>query len=250
MTRDRALKLVIRARAARTGERYTAARRQVLRALERPSAAPALSTSAADVQPAAAAPRSKSPVSEAKVAENTGYGLAHWFDLLDRFGAIEKGHTASARHLRESHGVSGWYSQGITVAYERARGVRGVNQRVDGEFEVSVSKVVAADSATVAKTLSSARQRRQLSGVDAELLQALGAALKKPSKGIRLRADGLGTFRYKWGKTTVQLYLVPRPGGKTSLVATSGKLGSAAMVEARRTQWRAALNALATLLAA
>ncbi|HEX7779978.1 MAG TPA: hypothetical protein VF424_12085 [Vicinamibacterales bacterium] len=62
----------------------------------------------------------------------TGRGLDHWFEVLDRFGAVEKGHTAAARHLYDAHGVDGWYAQGITVAYERARGVRGVNQRRDG----------------------------------------------------------------------------------------------------------------------
>ena len=248
MTRDRALKHAIRARAAKTGERYTTARRQLLRA-RRPPTAAAPRPSVLPARPVAPAAGDKSPVADARTIANTGHDLAYWFDLLDRFGAVEKGHTAAARHLRENHGVSSWYSQGITVAYERARGVRRVNQRGDGEYEVSVSKVVAADTATVARTLSNPRLHRRLSGVDAELLQALGSALKKPAKGIVLRPDGLGSFRYRWGATTVQLYLVPKPGGKSSLVATNGKLGSAAMVEARRAQWRAALNALAVLLA-
>ena len=74
--------------------------------------------------------------------------------MLDRFGAVEKGHTAAARHLHEAHHVDGWYAQGITVAYERARGVRAVNQRRDGEYEVSVSKVVAADTTDVIKAFT------------------------------------------------------------------------------------------------
>lgn len=47
------------------------------------------------------------------------------------------------------HKVPGWYSQGITAAYERARGLRALNQRCDGEYEVSVSKVIATDTTRV-----------------------------------------------------------------------------------------------------
>ena len=166
--------------------------------------------------------------------------------MLDRFGGPEKGHTALARHLYEEHAVPGWHSQGITVAYERARGVRGVNQRCDGEYEVSVSKVVNASAAGVVRALGDARQRRRwTAGTDPDLVKALSAALDgKDAKGIVVRPDGLGRFRYKWGGTTVQLYLVPK-GTKVSIVATNSKLADAAMVEARRRVWRAALNALA-----
>ena len=159
MTRARALKQVIRARAAKTGERYTTARRHVLKDLEQPTVPPARPQSAAAPR-AAAAGSSKGSVSDAKSLEKTGHGLDHWFDVLDRFGAVEKGHTAAARHLYEAHQVDGWYAQGITVAFERARGVRALNQRCDGEFEVSVSKVVAADTTDVVKAFTETRRRR------------------------------------------------------------------------------------------
>ena len=238
MTRARALKAVIRARAAKTGERYTTARRHVLKDLT--------SRSLKSASPARPAPAAKGGLSDARTREKTGHGLDHWFAVLDRFGGPEQGHTALARHLYEEHAVPGWHSQGITVAYERARGVRDVNQRCDGEYEVSVSKVVNAAAADVVKALADARQRRQWSaGTDPDLVKALSAALGgKDAKGIVVRPDGLGRFRYKWGGTTVQLYLLPK-GKKVSIVATNSKLADAAMVEARRAVWRAALNALA-----
>ena len=146
--------------------------------------------------------------------------------MLDRFGAVEKGHTAAARHLYDAHHVDGWYAQGITVAYERARGVRALNQRCDGEYQVSVSKVVAADTADVIKAFTETRRRRRwVEGVDARLVSALSAALDSPaSKGFVVRADGQARFRYKWDGTTVQLYLLPKPGGKVSVVVTNTKL--------------------------
>ena len=247
MTRARALKEVIRARAAKTGERYTAARRHVLNELG-PRPEPVVRFTSAPISTRASpATSSKGVVSDAKSREKTGHGLEHWFEVIDRFGGVEKGHTASARHLYEAHAVPGWYAQGITVAYERARGVRAVNQRCDGEYEVSVSKVVTGKTADIIKALGDRRVRtRWVKGVDARLVKTLAAALDSPaSKGIVVRPDGQGRFRYKWGGTTVQMYLLPKPGGKVSIVATNSKLSDATMVEERRALWRTALDALA-----
>jgi hypothetical protein len=253
MTRGRALKEIIRARSAKTGERYTTARRHVLNEL-RPRTEPLVRSTPAPVKTttksASSATSSKGGVSDAKSREKTGHGLEYWFDVIDRFGGVEKGHTASARHLYEAHSVPGWYAQGITVAYERARGVRAVNQRCDGEYEVSVSKVVTGKTADVIRALTDKRVRiRWVKGVDARLVKALAAALDGPaSKEIVVRPDGQGRFRYKWGDTTVQLYLLPKAGGKVSVVATNSRLADASVVEERRALWRTALDALAQLL--
>ena len=95
------------------------------------------------------------------------------------------------------------------------------------------------------------RRRRQIEGVDEELMRALGKAVESPaSKGFVIRADGQGRFRYKWDDTAVELLILPKTGGKVSLVVTNTKLANASMVEERRALWRAMLNALATQLAA
>ena len=244
MTRARALKRVIRARAARTGERYTTARRHVLKSPPAVSIAPKPSRTEAAPR-AVAKPESKG-MSDAKFREKTGHGLDHWFEVLDRFGAVEKGHTVAARHLYEAHGVDGWYAQGITVAYERARGVRAVNQRCDGWYEVSVSKILATNTTGIVKALSDPVRRGRLVA-DTRLLSALNTALDSPdSKGFVVRPDGQARFRYKWGGTTVQLHVWPKPGDKVSLVVTNAKLRTADLVEERRAMWRVALNAIAS----
>ena len=248
MTRAAALKKIIRARAAKTGERYTTARRHVLNELQQQSAAAAR----AKQGPPKGGPydTSKGSVSDAASLAKTGHGLAHWFDVLDRFGAVEKGHTAAARHLYEAHHVPGWYAQGITVAYERARGVRVLNQRGDGAYEVSVSKVVAGSTADVIKAFTKIERRRWMKGVDTNLTRALAAVLDtSASKGFVVRPDGQGRYRYKWDGTTVQFYLLPKAGNKLSVVVTNTNLPKAATVDERRTQWRTALNALAVRLA-
>jgi hypothetical protein len=245
MTRARALKQVIRARAAKTGERYTTARRHVLNELSARAAFPApVLKSGPKPVPAVTV---KGGLSDAKAREKTGHGLDHWFAVLDRFGGVEKGHTASARHLHDAHAVPGWHAQGITVAYERVRGVRVANQRCDGEYEVSVTKMIAANAADVIKAITDGRLRKRWTAhVDADLAKALAAGLADPtSKGVVVRPDGLGRFRYKWGDTIVQLYLVPKAGDKVSFVVTNSKLAGSAMVESRRALWRGTIDALA-----
>jgi len=252
MTRARALKQIIRDRAAKTGERYTAARRHVLSAFARQETTELRrddkrsATGAGLSRPSTV----KGSLSDKSSIAKTGHDLEHWFAVLDRFGAVEKGHTAAARHLYEDHKVPGWHSQGITVAYERACGVRAVNQRCDGEYEVSVSKVIARQAPAIIKAITNKRMRQAwLIDVDAELAKALVSAVdSKSSKGFVVRPDGLARYRYKWGDTSVQFYMTPMANKKMSVVVTNAKLADGAVVEARRRLWRTALTALAARL--
>ena len=81
MTRDKARKRAIRTRMAKTGERYTAARRHLARAERLP-----------DVELGQ---------SDASVRKATGRGWAHWLRVLDDWGGTEHNHTEIARYLRE-----------------------------------------------------------------------------------------------------------------------------------------------------
>ncbi len=63
-------------------------------------------------------------ISEEAVRDKTGKGWEEWYAILDRWGAPEKGHTASAKYLREAHAVGPWWAQAVTVRYEWERGLR------------------------------------------------------------------------------------------------------------------------------
>lgn len=258
MTRARALKQIIRTRAAKTGERYTTARRHVLKDLERLTKPPATREAAVAAARPALAPASqrrptagastKGSVSDATARARTGHGLDHWFAVLDRFGGVDKGHTASARHLSEDHGVPGWHAQGITVAYERARGLRTLHQRMSGDYEVSVTKTVNGGTSAVVRAFTDPKRRAQwLTAADAALSRALSSALDSapPAKGFIVRPDRQARFRYKWDATTVQFNLYPKPDGRSSVVVTHQKLADAAALDLGRAHWRAALGALA-----
>jgi hypothetical protein len=250
MTQARKLKKVIRSRAAKTGESYTSARRQVLAARARraaPAAAPEPKTPTPSApEPAAKRSRARGVAGEAAVRAKTGHGLDHWFAVLDAFDARAKGHTASARHLFEEHGVPGWHCQMITVEYERARGLRALNQSCEGDFQVGVSRTVPCTVARVAQALGDRRQRAQwLRGADPGLARAVEAAFAGASaRGVVMAKPDLAKLRFRWDASTVDIYVYGKPGGKASVTAQNTKLADAEAVAQRRAAWTAALDAL------
>jgi hypothetical protein len=257
MTQARKLKKSIRARSTKTGESYTAARRHVLAArTRRSSVVPDPLMRASRTDPAAkdtpatpSTPKRRTTlgsVSDKTAREKTGRGLEHWFAVLDAFGAPQKGHTASANHLYEDHGVPGWYCQGITVAYERMRGLRSTNQSCDGGFQVSVSRVVPASVGAVRDAVRSPEHRTAwLADSDPELVRTLRAALQaEKAKTFVVREKGDARLRFKWGKGTVEIRIDPRPNGKASIVADNTDLPGPEAVESRRAAWTQALDGL------
>ena len=143
MTRARALKSVIRTRIAKTGERYTTARRHVLAA--RPPAtlrvAPPPSPAATRTPvPTAAA---KGSVSDATSRARTGHGLAHWFAILDRLrrggAGPHRGRPPSLRHAQGAGVVRPGHHRGVRTCPRRAlrqpaarRRLRGVGDQDGG----------------------------------------------------------------------------------------------------------------------
>jgi hypothetical protein len=252
MTQQKKLKQAIRTRSEKTGESYTAARRQVLAALEKSSQpSPAPEPPPAPVAPletVPTAPETKPPrggVSDKSIREKTGHGFDHWFAVLDAFGAADKGHTAIAAHLYNEHGVPGWHSQGIAVAYERARGLRQVNQSCAGTFQVSVTKSVPASVAEVVDALTNAERRAAwLEGADPALVEALDAAFIGPKpREVKTKGSDNAWVRYPWGDSRIEIRITGKPKG-ASVVADNQKLDGPEHVEERRAQWRAALEGL------
>ena len=248
MTQASKLKQTIRARARKTGESYTATRLHIIKARQKrsPSEAP---PPAAAILPPSPTPSTRGAVSEASVLKATGYGLDHWYAVLDAFGAPAKGHTASARHLGMDHGVPGWHAQGITVSYERARGLRMVNQASSG-FQVSVSKTMTTTVDEVVALLRSPRRRKAwLTDKDSDLARALAAGIDKPRhRGLFVRADGSASLRFPASGSAVELRITPKPRGGITFVVAHTKLARSADVEVRRAHWKSALDALKSQL--
>lgn len=96
---------------------------------------------------------SDAKISDEAVATRTGKSWAEWYRILNRWGAAEKGHKATAAWLHESRDLTPWWAQMVTVQYERERGLREKHQKPDG-YSVSVSRLVAASAPKAFDALS------------------------------------------------------------------------------------------------
>jgi hypothetical protein len=144
MPKQKDLKRHVRERMRKTGESYTTARAHVL--AKRPTRAASLATGPA---PALGDMAEKAGMSDAAVAKKTGRTWAQWVSVLDSFGAQRLAHREIARHLHEVEGLPAWWTQTVTVGYERIRGLREKGQRRGGGFDVNKSKTYPVPLATL-----------------------------------------------------------------------------------------------------
>ena len=217
MTKQRTFKRRVRARMAKTGESYTAARRMLIANGDRPDTA--------EFTP---------PVADARVVAATGRGWEAWFETLDGWGAASRSHTEIARWLREEQGVDGWYSQSITVGYERARGLRAPGERPDG-FAVGASRTIAVPVERLFDAFANeALRERWLPGAD-----------------LRLRtATAPRTARYDWedGSTRVSVGFDDAGGAKSRVAISHERLPDADAADEMKAWWRERLTELKSRL--
>ncbi len=165
---------------AKTGERYVAARRALIEQTDRPRKR---------------AWMAEPEMSDSAVTEATGKGWEQWCDIIDRWAGVDpksetsknetsrnetsKGktgrpitdHTAIATYLRDELGVDAWWSQSVTVGYERITGLRLPYQRPDGTFTAGKSATLDVDGVQLRTMLLSEQDRQDLfPGHQTELL--------------------------------------------------------------------------------
>lgn len=81
----------------------------------------------------------------AAIENATGTALGTWVQRIDEAGGRDLDHTTIARRLPERWGITEWWAQGVTVAYEQVIGRRVVGQSCEGDFAASSSRTVAGD---------------------------------------------------------------------------------------------------------
>ena len=220
MTTQKTLKRRVRARSAKTGESYTAARSQLLRKATPPA-------------PDATA---LTGMTDEAMRRGSGRTIGEWLEVLDAWGASERRHPEIARWLVDEHGIGGWWAQSVTVGYERARGMRALHERPDG-YEVSASR-----------TISVAAERISDAFTD-EALRAVWL----PDAPISVRTANRGrSARFDWGDppSLIGFNLVAKGEGKTQIGLAHQKLPDAATAERIKVMWRERLSALKEMLEA
>ncbi len=139
MPQNKDLKRLVRARMRKTGEAYTAA----LSHIRKPKAPAARASSTRAKSGSANKPidyAALAGTSDATIKAKTGCTWERWVRALDNHGAKEMSHRDIAALVGDKYKIDGWWSQAVTVGYERIKGLRARGQRRDGTFEASKSR--------------------------------------------------------------------------------------------------------------
>jgi hypothetical protein len=167
------------------------------------------------------------------VKTKTGKNWKGWFAVLDKARAAQLKHAQIVRLLAGEHGVQSWWSQCITVEYERARGLREPYQK-DGKYSVSVSKTVAVGVAQLYKAATDVERRRKWF----------------PKGSFESTSKTRGKyFRGKWQKDArLEIGFYSKGENKAQISLAVSNLASRQAVETQRKTWKAALEKLQAMV--
>jgi uncharacterized protein YndB with AHSA1/START domain len=248
MTTQKDFKRLVRGRMQKTGESYTSARASLLAqsakqaqgfdttghgVLDTPSSAASTGTAAAI--PVADFAKIAG-MSDDAVKAKTGCTWERWVWALDQVKAYNWPHSEIAQYVHEKYKVPGWWTQTVTVGYERIRGLRARGQRRSGSWEASRSKTINAGVGTVFKSFKQPKLRSAwLDGHDAVVRTSV------PNKSLRLTwEDG----------TSVEVYLTSKARSKTQVAIQHTKLPNKEAADRMKGFWTRHLDALASRLPA
>jgi len=167
------------------------------------------------------------------VRERTGHGWAEWVELIDGGPGRNAGHPAIARWVREQ-GVDAWWSQAVTVGFERITGLRLPGQMSDGTFSVSRSRTLRRSGADLRDALEDDARR-------ATLIPALEtSARSRPG----VKSPRFDAVRDDEAVGVVLFALDPVADGRTRLTVTHERLPSTELAEEWKAWWGEWLAAL------
>jgi hypothetical protein len=217
MTENKDLKRIVRARMTKTGESYTAARAHI-----------------------AKTPR---PIDYAKLAgmsspviqEKTGCTWEKWVKSLDYHGAEKMSHRDIAKLVSEKYKVPSWWTQTVTVGYERIKGLRARGQRRDGTFEAGKSRTFNVPVQTLYDAWADARMRKRwLDGAEIKIRTATSP------KSLRITwSDG----------NIIAVGFYPKGPDKSSVAVQHPKLPDRATADSLKKYWSERLDDLGRVLA-
>ncbi|MDQ6803303.1 MAG: hypothetical protein M3041_21080 [Acidobacteriota bacterium] len=213
MPKQKDLKRIVRSRMEKTGESYTAARLQLVKKKE-------------------AGLAERAGMSDASVKKQTGRTWATWVKVLDEVQAAEKPHREIAQYV-SSLGTPDWWTQMVTVGYERIRGLRDKGQQRGGGYEATKSRTFPVPIKKLYAAFADARTRLRWLPVKVNVKSA------RPNKRMRLAWDD---------GTTVEIGFFSKADQKSSVALTHQKLPDKAAAEKMKSWWAERLDALGEII--
>ncbi len=175
-------------------------------------------------------------MSDDAVMKKTGRDWAQWFQLLDARGCAAMTHKQIVAVVHEVRDVgSGWWEQMITVAFERARGLREKHQTSQG-FTAQISRTLAASAQVVHDAWTKTAVRKRWLG------------------GGELRISSATSPKYvrgEWGAGgRIEVVLTPKSPRKVQCAVQHNQLANARDVARSKASWADALAALKAIVEA
>ena len=237
MPREKDLKRLVRARMQKTGEAYTTARSHVLRKPRRtPPAEPA--SNRLTIAPTGPDPKDFPAIAgmnDAAVREKTGRGWEEWVRTLDAHDAHTLPHNEIAKIVSSTYKVPSWWTQTITVGYERIKGLRVRGQQRNGTFGMTISRTFNVPVAALFDAWADPAIRRRWLGVT----------------GVRVRtATPPKTMRLSWPDgAIIAVGFTAKSGAKSAVALEHPKLPDRETAGRLKQEWAERLDALRAVLA-
>ncbi len=175
--------------------------------------------------------KSKGPrMSDTAVQAKTGKTWDQWFAILDRAGARKMTHQEIANHLYNKLDVGPWWSQMVTVTYEQERGLRDKHQKADG-YSFSASRTLSLPVGKVFRSFANEKTRKTW-------LPESGLVVRKTTRDKSMRVT------WPDGKSSLEIYFVPKADDKSQVVVQHSKLPDAKTAAKMKVYWTKALDRL------
>ncbi len=172
------------------------------------------------------------PANIRAIEEATGASWPEWCAFLDGQGAAQLDHIAIVKKARIFREISGWWAQGVAVAYEQHIGRRKPGQRSDGLFNVSISKTI--KSLPEPAYASWCSFSASLSEIDGQLLAAEPTTSSTPKRYYwRCKFDGGGRAVVSFESKGTERVLIAVEHQKVALETQTAK---------KKRAWAALLN--------
>ncbi|MGQ0703701.1 MAG: hypothetical protein ACT4PM_11275 [Gemmatimonadales bacterium] len=259
MPTNRDFKRLVRRRMHKTGEAYTTARANLLKRPRPLRAAPnppsasiaerrvpsAEPRSPAERRVPSAEPRAASAIrpeefarlagmSDEAIKNKTGCTWTRWVAALDYARAYDWPHRKIAEYVHQKYKVGGWWSQTVTVGYERIKGLRAIGQRRDGSYEANKSKTFPVPVGELYRAFDDARVRAKwLPGVEPTVRTA------SQNKSMRITWPDGGS---------VEVLFTGKGAGRSQVAIAHRKLPDQATSARMKEFWTERLEALGQAL--
>jgi uncharacterized protein YndB with AHSA1/START domain len=235
------LKRLVRARMEKTGESYTAARAQLLNRRVASNVrnvrlkADATNVNRSHVNRSNVSPRDYAKLagtSDASLKAATGCTWERWVKTLDKAGAANMSHREIAKVVAFFKTPS-WWTQTVTVGYERIRGLRERGQQRNGAYQTTKSRTVNVPLSRLFGAFTDQRTRARWLDANATIKSV------SPNKRIRLVwDDGTAAIAGFYARGT----------GKSMVAVEHTRLPSKAAADAMKKKWGESLDRLASLV--